>query len=125
MRCERVSNLQSSLGRAASNEHLNRSRRSRTRALAYNGLSALTCLPGGLATCVASASIDLALRLPFAAGNFIYIAPPPPADLVPESKRRTTPKATVIDVRRCTLGLAVLLGSAIRHPALVLIVSNL
>jgi hypothetical protein len=45
--------------------------------------------------------------------------------MVPESKRRTTPKATVIDVRRCTLGLAVLLGSAIRHPALVLIVSNL
>jgi zinc and cadmium transporter len=83
---------------------------SRSRALAYNSLSALTFLLGGLVAYAASASIDVTLLLPFAAGNFIYIAL---ADLVPELKRRTTPKAKSIDVGCFTLGLAMLLGLAI------------
>jgi zinc and cadmium transporter len=50
-------------------------------ALAYNFASALTFLLGGLLAYALSGSVDVALLLPFAAGNFIYIAA---ADLVPQ-----------------------------------------
>jgi zinc and cadmium transporter len=54
----------------------------RTRsALAYNVASALTFLIGGLVAYVVSDSVDVGLLLPFAAGNFVYIAA---ADLVPQ-----------------------------------------
>jgi zinc and cadmium transporter len=50
-------------------------------ALAYNIASALTFLVGGLVAYALSDSVDVAFLLPFAAGNFIYIAA---ADLVPQ-----------------------------------------
>jgi zinc and cadmium transporter len=50
-------------------------------ALAYNLASALTFLVGGLAAYAVSESIDVAFLLPFAAGNFVYIAA---ADLIPQ-----------------------------------------
>jgi zinc and cadmium transporter len=53
----------------------------RRRALLYNLLSALTFLVGGLAAYWLSDTIDVAFLVPFAAGNFIYIAA---ADLLPE-----------------------------------------
>ena len=49
------------------------------------------------------------LLLPFAAGNFIYIAL---ADLVPELKASVTPASKAITVAFFTLGLALLFGLA-------------
>jgi len=53
---------------------------SRKRALAYNLLSALTFPLGGVLAYAASYRIDVSFLVPFAAGNFIYIAA---SDLVP------------------------------------------
>lgn len=56
------------------------------RALLVNFASALTIVPGGLLAYAASGAIDTVYLLPFAAGNFIYIAA---ADLIPEIKHET------------------------------------
>jgi zinc and cadmium transporter len=50
-------------------------------ALLFNVLSALTFLMGGIVAYVAAARIDIVTLVPFAAGNFLYIAA---SDLVPE-----------------------------------------
>jgi zinc and cadmium transporter len=55
----------------------------RRRALLYNVISASTFLVGGLLAYAASARVDVRFLVPFAAGNFIYIAA---SDLVPEVK---------------------------------------
>ena len=55
----------------------------KSRALLFNFLSALTILPGGLAAYYISSGIDTTFLLPFAAGNFMYIAA---SDLIPEVK---------------------------------------
>jgi len=54
---------------------------SKSKALLFNFLSALTFLLGGLLTYAVSFSIDISFLIPFAAGNFIYIGA---SDLVPE-----------------------------------------
>jgi zinc transporter ZupT len=46
----------------------------KSRALLYNFISALTFLLGGLVAYGASFTFDVTFLLPFAAGNFIYIA---------------------------------------------------
>ncbi|TXT53350.1 MAG: Zinc transporter [Promethearchaeota archaeon] len=53
------------------------------KALLANFLSALTIIPGGIITYFLSANLDTLFLLPFAAGNFIYIAA---SDLIPEIK---------------------------------------
>ena len=53
------------------------------KALLFNLLSALTMVIGGLLVYFASFKIDIIYLLPFAAGNFIYIAA---SDLIPEIK---------------------------------------
>jgi zinc and cadmium transporter len=52
-------------------------------ALIYNFISALLIVPAGILTYFISANIDTTFLLPFAAGNFIYIAA---SDLIPEVK---------------------------------------
>jgi zinc and cadmium transporter len=54
-----------------------------TPALVANFVSAAAILPGGLLAYFASTTVDSALLLSFAAGNFIYIAA---SDLIPEVK---------------------------------------
>jgi zinc and cadmium transporter len=54
---------------------------SRASALAYNVASGLTFLLGGLTAYVVSGGLDVTFLIPFAAGNFVYIAA---ADLVPQ-----------------------------------------
>lgn len=62
---------------------------SKSKALMFNFLSALTFLLGGLVAYFASFTLDVTFLLPFAAGNFIYIAA---SDLVPEmNKHRSLP----------------------------------
>ena len=65
----------------------------RTQALFANFLSAATIVPGGLVAYYASADLDLAFLLSFAAGNFLYIAA---SDLIPEVKHDRVLKNNVI-----------------------------
>lgn len=53
------------------------------KALLFNFFSALAIIPGGLLAYFLSANLDVTFLLPFAAGNFIYIAS---SDLIPEVK---------------------------------------
>jgi zinc and cadmium transporter len=89
-------------------------------ALAYNLASALTFLVGGVVAFALSGTIDVSLLLPFAAGNFIYIAA---ADLIPQI---TSPVTCVMPAERRLMlrekleqtvafgvGLAVLLVTAV------------
>ena len=55
------------------------------KALLFNFFSALTIIPGALLVYFAAISIDTTFLLPFAAGNFIYIAA---SDLIPEIKSK-------------------------------------
>ena len=75
------------------------------RALLYNFISALTFLFGGLVTYTISAKVDVTYLLPFAAGNFIYIAA---ADLIPEIKHEDDPKLNFLHFVAFGAGLAVL-----------------
>jgi zinc and cadmium transporter len=76
-------------------------------ALLFNFLSALTFLAGGLVAYAASFSRDISFLLPFAAGNFIYIAA---ADLIPEFKRESSPSLAAIHLLSFLAGLGLLLG---------------
>ena len=51
------------------------------RALAYNAVSALPFLAGGILAYALAGSVDVTILVPFAAGNFVYIAL---ADLLPQ-----------------------------------------
>ena len=55
----------------------------KSKALLFNFLSALTMVIGGLVAYFAASKINIIYLLPFAAGNFIYIAA---SDLIPEIK---------------------------------------
>ncbi len=58
---------------------------SKKRALLFNVLSALTFVLGGIVAYTASFEMDVTFLLPFAAGNFTYIAA---SDLVPEVNKQ-------------------------------------
>ena len=75
-------------------------------ALLYNFLSALTFLIGGIVAYTASFTFDVTFLLPFAAGNFIYIAA---ADLIPEIKHEDDPTLNVIHFCSFLIGIALLL----------------
>jgi len=55
----------------------------KNKALIFNFISALTVVLGGITAFFLSTKISIAFLLPFAAGNFIYVAA---ADLIPEIK---------------------------------------
>lgn len=75
-------------------------------ALAWNFASALTFLVGGLAAYAVSDTFDVAYLLPFAAGNFIYIAA---ADLLPEISSQTRTRDKVETTTAFVTGLVILL----------------
>ena len=88
---------------------------SRSRALLYNLLSALTAvLGGGFAYLFSMYVQDLrGVLLPFAAGGFIYIAL---VDLIPELHKRRKPKEGWLQFGLICLGLAVLwTATLVRH----------
>jgi zinc and cadmium transporter len=80
---------------------------SRSHALLFNALSAGGFLAGGLVAYVASARVDVAFLVPFAAGNFLYIAA---ADLVPEINRHHDWRVNVVHFLSLATGVLVLLG---------------
>ncbi len=81
---------------------------SKRKALLFNFISALTFLVGGLVTYAASFRLDVSFLIPFAAGNFIYIAA---ADLVPEVKRHENPAVNLLHFFSFIAGMALLLGA--------------
>ena len=66
---------------------------------------ALTFLAGGMLAYSASFAVDVTFLLPFAAGNFIYIAA---ADLIPEIKHHDEPWGQVIHFLSFLSGLGLL-----------------
>ncbi len=83
-----------------------RSGASPRRALLLNVLSALTFPVGGVIAWFASSSIDVTLLVPFAAGNFLYIAA---ADLIPEVKKSEHLKTAAVHFLCLAAGIALLL----------------
>ncbi len=77
------------------------------RALAYNFLSALTFLIGGLTAYAISQRFDVSFLVPFAAGSFVYIAA---SDLIPEIKTERSLGRGAIHFLSFLLGLLLLLG---------------
>jgi zinc and cadmium transporter len=75
------------------------------RALLFNVISALTFLVGGLLAWVAAARIDVTFLLPFAAGNFIYIAA---SDLIPEVRKPSPLPISLLHLSALLLGMALL-----------------
>ena len=84
-----------------------------SQALLYNFASALTFLIGALVACAASARIDVAFLIPFAAGNFLYIGA---ADLIPEIKKGYHVTTNVIHFVAFSLGLGLLLSLRLVLP---------
>jgi len=80
---------------------------SKKSALLFNLISALAFLLGGLVAFFASQQINVSFLIPFAAGNFIYIAA---ADLIPEIKQSRALKTNLIHFVAFLLGVSILLG---------------
>lgn len=78
----------------------------RRRALTFNVLSAVTFLAGSLAAYGLADRVEVAFLVPFAAGNFIYIAL---ADLLPELSTAREPRDKLIHTAGFGLGLGLLL----------------
>jgi zinc and cadmium transporter len=78
---------------------------SKTGALLYNFLSALTFPLGGLLVFAASKSFDVNFLVPFAAGNFLYIGA---ADLIPEIKKSRGLGTSLMHFAAFVGGLAIL-----------------
>lgn len=83
---------------------------SRGRALAFNLASAATVLVGALAAYFLADRIDVAFLLPFAAGNFLYIAL---ADLVPELTTSPAAHDKTVHTIGVSAGLVLLFGIAL------------
>jgi len=76
------------------------------RALTANFISALTIVFGGIIAYILSGEINTTFLLPFAAGNFMYIAA---ADLIPEIKHETNIKRSSIYFAAFIFGIGILL----------------
>lgn len=77
------------------------------KALLFNFFSALTIVLGGIVAYFLSTKIDVTFLLPFAAGNFIYIAC---SDLVPEIKHGTSLKTNLIHFSAFVVGILLILA---------------
>ncbi|MFA5075938.1 MAG: ZIP family metal transporter [Patescibacteria group bacterium] len=76
---------------------------SKSKALFFNFISALTAVAGGLLVYLLSWQINMAWLLPFAAGNFIYIAC---SDLIPEVKHNISLRDNLVNFGIFILGIA-------------------
>jgi zinc and cadmium transporter len=75
---------------------------SKKKALIFNFLSALTIVLGGISAYFLSSKINITFLLPFAAGNFIYIAS---SDLIPEVKHSCSVKNNVVHFISFVIGI--------------------
>lgn len=76
-------------------------------ALTANFISALTIVPGGLAAWALGSGFDVTFLLPFAAGNFVYIAA---SDLIPEIKHSEGPAEGLLHFGAFVAGVGLLLA---------------
>lgn len=83
-------------------------------ALIYNFMSALTVVLGGIVAYMIAGSFDTAFLLPFAAGNFIYIAA---SDLIPEIKQTESVRVGISHFVAFIAGLGLLLAVKIVFSA--------
>jgi len=83
------------------------------RALLYNTLTQTTFLVGGIVAYFAAAALDVRFLVPFAAGNFIYIAA---SDLVPEVNRHHSPGINMLHLGAFVAGIALLLALKLVLP---------
>jgi zinc and cadmium transporter len=81
---------------------------SKRRALAYNYLSAVLAIAGGVIGYFASTVIEsyITYLLPFAAGHFIYIAA---ADLIPEIKHKVSMPRSILHFCVFLIGIGIML----------------
>jgi zinc and cadmium transporter len=82
----------------------------KTKALRFNFLTALTAILGAVIALVLGATLEgfTPFLIPFAAGNFIYIAG---SDLIPELRKdEPNPKKATLQVASITLGVAIMLS---------------
>lgn len=79
---------------------------SKGKALLFNVLSALTFLLGGLVAYTISFNINITFLIPFAAGNFIYIAA---SDLVPEVSKHENLKENAVNLMTFVFGVGLML----------------
>ena len=77
------------------------------KALLFNFFSALTIVLGGLIAYFFSTKMDITFLLPFAAGNFIYIAA---SDLIPEIKHKCDIKSNLIHFIAFVVGILLILA---------------
>lgn len=75
------------------------------KALWFNFFSGLTMVLGGLIAYYFSSSYDVSFLLPFAAGNFIYIAA---SDLIPEVKHSEQLRANIVHFASFLLGIVII-----------------
>jgi len=76
------------------------------KALLFNFFSALTIVAGGIVAYLFSTKMDVTFLLPFAAGNFIYIAT---SDLIPEIKHGHSVKNNLIHFLSFIVGILLIL----------------
>jgi zinc and cadmium transporter len=81
----------------------------RSHALIYNVISALPFLAGGVAAYLLADEVNVAVLVPFAAGNFIYIAA---ADLLPRVTEPRNARDKVVHTASVVLGLGILYALA-------------
>jgi zinc and cadmium transporter len=86
----------------------------RRRALTFNFISAITAILGGVTGYFASSILagSIVYLLPFAAGNFIYIAA---ADLIPEIKHQVSLGRSVVHFGVFIIGIAIMLTVKFIH----------
>jgi len=77
------------------------------KALLFNFFSALTIVLGGLIAYFFSTKMDITFLLPFAAGNFIYIAA---SDLIPEIKHKCDIRSSFIHFIAFVVGILLILA---------------
>jgi zinc and cadmium transporter len=80
---------------------------SRGRAIIVNGFSSLTFLLGGIIAYAISIELDVSFLVPFAAGNFLYIAA---SDLVPEVNRHHLIRTNLVHFTSFAAGISLLLA---------------
>ena len=83
---------------------------SRNRALFFNFITALSAVLGALISMVLAANIEgsLMFLIPFAAGNFLYIAG---SDLIPElNKYQFTTKGSILQLSAIILGIMIMVS---------------
>lgn len=86
----------------------------KARALTFNYISAIAAIGGGIAGYFASSMVEASIiyLLPFAAGNFIYIAA---ADLIPEIKHSVSLRRSVVHFCVFLAGIGVMLLVKLIH----------